>query len=504
MGGATLLALAPPSMLPVSAAQSMGFEEARHLASRTSFGVTPAQIHMLEALEYETAIDQLLRGSAHTTVTPLPPWINDKPKQASQSMANLAAEKRKARAEGRKPVVGPGQDPRRDLEFWWVNEMFVTEQPMVERMVLFWHNHFTSSRKKVRYMPALYRQNGLFRREALGNFGTLLKQVARDPAMLIYLDGARSVARQPNENFARELLELFTLGEGHYAESDIKAAARAFTGWSLDKEDAFIFRADEHDDGQKTFLGKTGRLGGDDILNILLAHPRTAQTIVEKLWREFVSMTPDPGEVAALATLFRGGGYEIKPLLRALFLSSSFRDPAIRGALIKSPLDFVLGAAMHLGLPISYNDSLLQMLHVLGQVPFDPPNVKGWPGGERWITTYTLLLRQQFVRRMIEATRVTSTATMKGMAGGTKRGSRSSAAAPAMDSDDRTMQLPEQDRMMQGYGVAARLPQAFADVDAAGLMRVLLPIEPVEIIDPRDALGSVAAMAMLDIAYQLK
>ena len=157
------------------------------------------------------------------------------------------------------------QEQGRELRNWWIEEMLVTDQPLVERMVLFWHNHFTSSLKKVRFMPALFRQNALFRREALGNFATLLKDVARDPAMLIYLDGMRSVARQPNENFARELLELFTLGEGHYSEADIKEAARAFTGWTIDRETGqFAIRDDEHDDGEKTFLGKTGSFDGDD------------------------------------------------------------------------------------------------------------------------------------------------------------------------------------------------------------------------------------------------
>jgi uncharacterized protein (DUF1800 family) len=190
--------------------------------------------------------------------------------------------------------------------------MLATDQPLVEKMTLFWHNHFTSSVQKVRYIPSLYWQNVLFRREALGNFATLLKAVARDPAMLIYLDGVRSVARQPNENFARELLELFTLGEGHYSEADIKAAARAFTGWSIDRETGrFQDHGQFHDDGEKTFLGQTGRFGGDDIVAILLRQPRTAETIVEKLWREFVSLKPDGAEVTRLAAVFRAGGYEM-------------------------------------------------------------------------------------------------------------------------------------------------------------------------------------------------
>ena len=303
-------------------------------------------------------------------------------------------------------VVRPVQEEGRELRNWWVDEMLATDQPLTERMVLFWHNHFTSSFLKVRYPAALFRQNALFRREALGNFATLLKDVARDPAMLIYLDGMRSVARQPNENFGRELLELFTLGEGHYSEADIKAAARAFTGWTVDRETGeFRSREHEHDDGEKTFLGQTGRFDGEQIIAILLRHPRTAETIVEKLWREFVSLKPDPAEVKRLAASFRQG-YEIKPLMRSILLSAQFRDPANRGALIKSPIELIVGTVHVLGLPVPEKTQLVRMMQGLGQTPFDPPNVKGWAGGESWVTTYTLLLRQQFLRRMVEATAV--------------------------------------------------------------------------------------------------
>jgi uncharacterized protein (DUF1800 family) len=509
IGGAASAALTSGGGRSAYAAQAMGFDEARHVVSRTSFGVTPARIRSLEPLAYDAAIDGLLRGRGHRAMTPPPAWIGDTPKEASDAKATLAAEKRSARAAGGKAVIQPGHDQRRDLQFWWMTEMLSSEQPLVERMVLFWHNHFTSSLKKVKYMPAMYRQNELFRREALGNFGTLLKEVARDPAMLAYLDGARSVARQPNENFARELLELFTLGEGNYGEADIKAAARAFTGWSTNKETGrFVFHADRHDDGHKTFLGKVGRLGGDDVLNILLADPRTSRTVVEKLWREFVSLAPEPAEVARLAKVFLDGGYEMKPLLRAMFLSETFRDPANRGALIKSPLDFVLGAATHLGISAADDVGLLRMLQGLGQVPFDPPNVKGWPGGERWITSYTLLLRQQFARRMIEATQVTSARVAsvgaKKMADGAKRRGNKPATSPGMDRDDITMQLPDESRMLEVQGMAVRLPPVLIGVDSAEMMRVLLPIEPVEVVDLQSTPGAVAAAAVLDVSYQLR
>ncbi len=183
----------------------MGFDEARHLLSRATFGATPAEIQAVAAMDYEAAkVDRLLATWHGDALTALPDGLNKSPEDQARALCN-----------------------------WWVEEMLATNQPLVERMTLFWHNHFTSALGKVGSAPAMYRQNALFRREAFGNLARLLKAVARDPAMLIYLDGAQSVARQPNENFAREMLELFTLGEGHYSEADVKNAARAFTGWSI-------------------------------------------------------------------------------------------------------------------------------------------------------------------------------------------------------------------------------------------------------------------------------
>ena len=303
------------------AASSMGFDEARHLLMRTGMGPTPAEIRSTEALDYSAAIDRLLGKVRTQAQTPGPGWVSEAP---NAIRARAQAQAAKDTVDGKPVQVAQKivQEYGRELRAWWVEEMLATDQPLVERMTLFWHNHFTSSVQKVRYVPAMYWQNALFRREALGNFATLLREVTRDPAMLIYLDGVRSVARQPNENFARELLELFTLGEGRYSEADIKNAARAFTGWTIDRETGrFHFNAQFHDDGEKTFLGQTGRFSGDDVVRILLNHPRTAETIVEKLWREFVSLKPDPSEVKRLAASFRNGGYEMKPLMRAMLLS---------------------------------------------------------------------------------------------------------------------------------------------------------------------------------------
>lgn len=514
LGGAASLSAMLSVPWTARAAQAIGFDEARHLLSRASFGATPADIQSFASLDYGEAIDRLLANPRREAITPAPRWVNENLKTVREEQRE-AVEKLRAAGNDKKQAAGivrPIQEQGRELRNWWVEEMLVTDQPLVERMTLFWHNHFTSSLQKVRFAPALYFQNALFRREALGNFATLLKAVARDPAMLIYLDGVRSVARQPNENFGRELLELFTLGEGHYGEADIKAAARAFTGWSIDPvRGVFAEHVQQHDGGEKTFLGQTGHFGGDDIIAILLRNPHTAETVVRKLWLEFVSLTPDPAEIARLAAVFRTGGYEIKPLMRAMFLSPAFRDPAARGGLIKSPVDLIVGTVRVLGLPVPEKTGLVRMMQGLGQVPFDPPNVKGWAGGESWISTYTLLLRQQFLRRMVEATTVSS--MEGGMMMGAGRPNRRADRKQQAPGDDNAMmqqqQMPAEPRPVEGRslrnaGAQARLGPTLAGVDPAALLRTLLPRAPIDGVDVNSPPGAVVASALLDSAYQLK
>lgn len=501
-GGMAALSAALGMPRPGRAASAMGFDVARHLLSRTAVGATPAEVEGLASMDFPAAVERLLT-KVHPGATRSPPaWVDD-PLSALREKRQEARASASEIADG-KPVNEAARlirEQGRELRNWWIGEMLATDQPLVEKMTLFWHDHFTSSIQKVRYVPALYRQNVLFRREALGNFGTLLKAVAHDPAMLIYLDGVRNVAREPNENFARELLELFTLGEGHYSEADVKNAARAFTGWSIDRDSGrFVDRMQRHDAGEKTFLGQSGHFDGDDILAILLRHPRTAETIVEKLWREFVSLTPDPVEVKRLAGLFRAGNYEMKALLRALFLSPAFRDPANRGALVKSPIELIVGTVHVFGLPVPDQTPLARMTAGLGQALFAPPNVKGWPGGESWITTSTLLLRQQFLRRLIEATTVSS---LDGNVTMVRPGRRA----------DRVEQMPGQ--TMAAYPVEgrslrytsdeARLGPTLSGVDKATLLRTLLPHKPIDpVAAAAESPGAIVAAAVLDPAYQLK
>ena len=271
-------------------------------------------------------------------------------------------------------------------------------------MTLFWHNHFVSSQQKVKLAELMYRQNATLRANALGNFGEMLHAIARDPAMVIYLDNAQNRKGSPNENFAREVMELFTLGEGHYSERDIKEAARAFTGWSLDRERGeFVFRRGLHDYGSKTVLGRTGNFDGDDVIDILLAQPSTAEFVTRKLWREFVSPDPDAAEVRRVAARFRDSGYDIKAALYALLSSDAFYARENRGALVKSPIDLVVGTLRQFGMHPGETIPFAVAAAGMGQNLFAPPNVKGWPGQEAWINTSSLLARKQFLDRLMRA-----------------------------------------------------------------------------------------------------
>ncbi len=290
------------------------------------------------------------------------------------------------------------------LRGWWLNEMLTTPSPLTEHMTLFWHNHFVSSQQKVKLAELMYRQNVTLRANALGHFGELLHAIARDPAMVIYLDNAQNRKGTPNENFAREVMELFTLGEGNYREQDIKEAARAFTGWSIDRDSGtFVFRRFIHDDGTKTVLGRSGNLDGDDVLDILLAQPATAEFITRKLWREFVSPDPDAATVTRIANRFRSTRYDIKVVLYELLTSDAFYAKENRGVLIKSPIDLVVGALKQFDLKPTEPIPFAVAAAAMGQNLFSPPNVKGWPGGEVWINSSTLLARKQFLDRLFRA-----------------------------------------------------------------------------------------------------
>jgi uncharacterized protein (DUF1800 family) len=366
-------------------------------------------------------------------------------------------------------------------------------------MTLFWHNHFATSQQKVRSVPLMYRQNVLLRRESLGNFRRLLHGIARDPAMLVYLDNAGSRRQAPNENFAREVMELFTLGEGHYSERDVKEAARAFTGFSLDRDTGqYVYRRMFHDSGEKTVLGRTGPLEGDDVLDLLLAQPQAAEFVTSKLWREFVSPTPEAGEVKRFAAIFRGNGYEVKPLMRALLLSDAFWAAENRATLIKSPVDLVVGSLRTFEIrPMDFRPAAIAVA-LLGQNLFQPPNVKGWPGGERWIDASTLLGRRQWTERVFRG----AEPPMMQVAATAEEGM---SARPATQADRFRREM---ERGMSGYAFdAERFTRA---VDAgladrgARLASLVLAMEPANPVPASsDEVAYVRALAS-DPVFQLR
>lgn len=378
-------------------AAGMGLADARHLLARASFGPTWSEVREFAALSRTEGIERLLAASRTQAVTPPPDWVAVYPPPVAPRDQSL--QERQQRQQIRR-------EQGRELRNGWLTEMRDTPAPLTERMTLFWHNHFTSALPKVGSPVRMYRQNVLLRHHALGRFDALLHAIAKDPAMLIYLDGAVNRKNRPNENFAREVMELFTLGEGHYREADVQDAARAFTGWSLDRETGeFRFRPAWHDGGTKTILGQTGRFDGDAVLDMLLAQPETAERVVRKLWREFISLQPNEAEVKRIAGAFREQRYEIKAALRLLLNSPAFWAPAHRGVLVKSPLDFVIGLQRQLNLQTLEQNQVAQRASRLGQNVFAPPNVKGWPGGEAWLDSRTLLLRRQIARQWSMARR---------------------------------------------------------------------------------------------------
>ena len=376
---------------------AMGPEDARHLLNRTGFDARLEEIDTHAKLGRREAVERLLAGTRSSARTPLPAGVTEW--VSPLRIRDLPEPERRA-------LLAQNRERGLELKGWWIAEMLATDSPLTERMTLFWHNHFVSSLQKVHSPALMQRQNALLRRHAIGSFSELLHAASKDPAMLVYLDTARSRRGQPNENFAREVMELFTLGEGNYAERDVKEAARAFTGWSLDPETGeYLFRPSIHDDGTKTVLGKAGNWRGEDVLDILLARPETAEFIAGKLWREFVSPAPrterEKNELLRVARQLRETGYSIRAALRELLNSNSFWAMENRAALVKSPVELVVGTLHQFHIGVRDPMPFAFLLRSLGQDLFSPPNVKGWPGGDAWINSQTLLARKQFLDRLL-------------------------------------------------------------------------------------------------------
>jgi uncharacterized protein (DUF1800 family) len=285
-----------------------------------------------------------------------------------------------------------------DLQAWWANRLLESANPLAEKLVLFWHGHFATSNAKVQSPEHMAAQNDLFRRHALGSFRELLHDVARDVAMLIWLDGNANRRRQPNENFARELMELFSLGVGNYSEQDIQEAARAFSGWHV-RDGKFWHNRVQHDEGQKSVFGKTGNFDGDDIVDLCLQQEAAPKFLATRLLKFFVMPSPPEEAIQHLANDIRENDFSMRPVLKTLFSSMLFFSAEARHALIKSPADFVLGTERTLLATVNLRESV-GLMDQLGQALFLPPTVEGWKGGRAWINSATLLGRANFASEL--------------------------------------------------------------------------------------------------------
>jgi uncharacterized protein (DUF1800 family) len=292
--------------------------------------------------------------------------------------------------EERMQVRTLSRDGFRRLNILWLNEMAESKAQLREKMAFFWHGHFACRINNIFFAQDLLH---IIRRNALGNFGDLLREVSKSPAMLSFLNNQQNRKRHPNENFARELLELFTLGRGQYEEDDIKEAARAFTGWGFDRTGNFVFREALHDAGTKNFMGKKGNFNGDDIIEIILQNRNTAIWITDKIVKFLVGSSIEKKQLELLAADFYRSGLDISALLRSILTADWFYQQQYYGVKIKSPVEWMVGIRRTLPMEDNKNEWQLIIQKLLGQVLFFPPNVAGWPGGTNWIDSSTLMYR---------------------------------------------------------------------------------------------------------------
>ena len=386
-----------------SRAWGLSAEDARHLLIRTGYDASPAQVQRIESMTRNQAVqsivDRASRDVRRLSAAP-PTWARMShdivPRPLVRGLPPAQAELN--RVAYQKELSSRGLQ----LKEWEVEELVRSPDPFAEKMVLFWHNNFTSSLDTVRDPGLMFNQDQTLRRYAFGSFAQMLHAMARDPAMIVYLDNETNTKGKPNENFAREVMELFTLGVGNYTEQDIKQSARAFTGWRVDYATGrFRYEPRLHDDGVKTFMGRSGNWNGDDILSIILDQKQVSLYITTKLWKELVSPTPDQAEVERLAARFKASGYQIGPLLIGLLETPEFWAPQDRGELVKSPVELLVGAVRTLGIEAVPPRQIVWELRNLGQDLFNPPTVKGWPTGTGWIDSDTLILRRSIMSQFV-------------------------------------------------------------------------------------------------------
>ncbi|HEY4936341.1 MAG TPA: DUF1800 domain-containing protein [Puia sp.] len=376
----------------------------QHLWWRAGFGPPADQVSALSKQKPESLFHSILKASEKKPVffdlanPDLKELVMENQQMGPGKMPGLKPEEKQMI---RKESV---QDISK-LNIRWLQEMTESPAQLLEKMSLFWHGHFASKTVNIIYDQALL---NVIRTNALGNFRDLLFNVSKTASMIQFLNNNQNKKGHPNENFARELMELFTIGRGNYIETDVKESARAFTGWGTNLQGDFNFRPRQHDDGIKTFFGKTGNLSGEDILGILLEQKQTAIFITRKIYRFFVNEIVDEEKVNALASKFYDSNYDIRGLMISIFTSSWFYDQKNIGSQIKSPVLWMVGMRRQLPLEMQNPAVQLVMERLLGQVLFSPPNVAGWPGGKHWIDSSSLMLRMQIPRIIFQSDAILS------------------------------------------------------------------------------------------------
>src|ERR1700674_4445770 len=409
-------------LTPIGAAD-WNYDLAAHLLERAGFGGTPSEVQALAKMTPAQAVARLVRFEG-TTTSNLPAFdpsgVHDpglEPFPPSRpAVTDLAKKNGEALGIKVKPTGNRRLQPVVDeffywlrasvletnrVAYWWANRMVASPRPLQEKMALFWHGHFASNEAKVRDYRKLLGQLEIFQKQGLGNFRDLTVAVAQDAAMLSFLDAGVNVKGASNENFAREIMELFTMGVGNYTEKDIREAARAFTGWNF-VDMKFVVNKDQHDDGEKTFLGKTGRFDGVDVIDIIMQQPATADFIAGKIYRYFLRQELSPELQKQLGSVLRDNHYEITPLLETIFRSHDFYSSASVGTQIKSPVQLAVSTFRKLGLPsVPGVPDFNSATSALGQQLFSPPTVAGWAGGQSWITPGLLLERGNFARDLL-------------------------------------------------------------------------------------------------------
>ncbi len=369
---------------------------AEHLLNRAGFGGDPAEIQELVAMGRERAIEHFFPDPARTPPPDILPGANlDRGlEEPSERLAAVVGRREGFTGHNIEIIVALNK-----YADWWIERMVRADDPLRDHMTIFWHGHFACSIKEVADSQEMIEQVQFLRNNALGSFGVLARGIGKTPAMLEYLDNAENVKAHPNENWARELMELFSLGDGNYTEEDIRESARAFTGWT-DVESRFAFHREDHDFGQKTFLGVTGQLNGDQCVDIVLEQPACARFVAGKMITYFEGVPPGEERLDSYASFLREKKYDISAFLRRLFTDDAFYRDEVMGTRVQGPVEFLVGTCRRLDFDVP-GQMILNAADVLGQRLFWPPSVKGWEGGMAWITTSSLMNRSNMTGVML-------------------------------------------------------------------------------------------------------